>query len=40
MKSFEWQSKYNEYLIIGVFFLLFVIAVYYVFKKDRPEFEI
>ena len=37
VKTFEWQKAYNDYLIIGLFALLFVISLFYILKKDRPE---
>ena len=39
VKIFEWNTKYNEYMIIGAFGILFVIALYYVLKKEKPDHE-
>ena len=37
VKTFEWQKSYNDYAIIGLFALLFIISLFYILKKDRPE---
>ena len=36
---FEWKSAYNQYLIIALFGIMFIISLYYIFKKDNPEQE-
>ena len=35
MKMFNWKSSYTEYLIIGAFVMLFLISLYYIFKKEK-----
>jgi hypothetical protein len=37
IKNFEWRSKYNDYLIIGGFAVLFLISMIYLVKKDKDE---
>jgi hypothetical protein len=37
LQLFEWQSIYTSYIVIGIFVICFIIALYYVFKKENPE---
>jgi len=37
IKTFEWQKSYNDYIIIGIFGMLFLASLYYILKKDNPE---
>jgi len=39
IKTFVWKSQYNDYIVIGVFGLLFVIAIYYLVRKDHQHQE-
>lgn len=36
-KRFVWKSAYNEYAIITGFTILFIIALYYIIKKDKDQ---
>ena len=33
----EWNKKYTDYLTIGLFVMMFLVALYYVVKKDKPD---
>ena len=35
--QFEWKSHYNQYAMFGAFGLILIVALYYVFKKEKPE---
>lgn len=37
IKRFVWKSAYNEYAIIAGFAILFIVALYYILKKDKNE---
>ncbi len=37
IKTFEWKKNYNDYIIIGIFGMLFLASLYYILKKDNPE---
>ena len=37
VQTFEWQKKYNDYILLGIFGILFIIATIYIIKKDSPE---
>lgn len=37
IKRFVWKAKYNEYAIVLGFSILFVIALFYIFKKDKEQ---
>ena len=37
VKTFEWKKTYNDYILLGIFGLLFVISLIYILKKDNPE---
>lgn len=37
IKRFSWRSVYNEYLIIAGFIILFVVALFYIIKKEKHE---
>lgn len=37
IKTFEWNSAYNDYAIIGLFSVLFMISLYYILKREKPE---
>ncbi len=37
VKTFEWQKKYNDYLLLGLFGILFIISLIYILKSDNPE---
>ena len=37
IKTFEWQKSYNDYVIIGIFGILFMVSIYYILKKDNSE---
>jgi hypothetical protein len=37
IKTFEWKKSYSDYLIIGIFGILFLASLYYILKKDNPE---
>ena len=37
IKTFEWNKSYTDYLIIGLFGMLFLASLYYILKKDNPE---
>ncbi|MGV8140847.1 MAG: hypothetical protein ACP5NW_00225 [Candidatus Woesearchaeota archaeon] len=39
IKTFEWKKAYGDYMIIGIFGVLFLMSVYYILKKDNPEQE-
>jgi hypothetical protein len=39
IKTFEWNTNYNRYLIVIGFFILFVTAAYYLMKKDTSDKE-
>jgi hypothetical protein len=36
-KRFVWKSIYTQYAIIGTFALLFIVALYYIIKKDKQD---
>ncbi|MGV8087006.1 MAG: hypothetical protein ACP5N1_05215 [Candidatus Woesearchaeota archaeon] len=37
IKTFEWKKTYNDYLLLALFGVLFVISLVYILKKDNPE---
>ena len=37
VQSFEWQSSYNDYLIIFLFTSLFIGSLYYILKREKPD---
>ncbi|HYD03181.1 MAG TPA: hypothetical protein VEC16_02680 [Alphaproteobacteria bacterium] len=37
IKTFEWRRSYNDYLILGLFGILFAVTLYYILKKDNSE---
>jgi hypothetical protein len=36
IKTFEWKKSYGDYLIIGLFGVLFLASLFYILKKDNP----
>ena len=37
VQMFEWNTRYNEYIIIAAFGILFIIALFYVLKKEKTR---
>lgn len=37
LSRFNWKSDYTKYFIIGGFALLFIVALFYIIKKDKNE---
>jgi hypothetical protein len=37
LKTFEWKRAYTDYAIIGVFAILFLIALYYLIHRDSSD---
>jgi hypothetical protein len=37
VKTFEWKKKYNDYVLLGIFGILFITSLIYILKKDNPE---
>jgi hypothetical protein len=37
IKTFEWRKFYGDYIIIGLFGILFIASLYYILKKDDSE---
>jgi len=38
IKTFHWKKEYMDYVIIGGFVAIFLVSLYYIFKKDK-EYE-
>ncbi|GIU69569.1 MAG: hypothetical protein KatS3mg002_0805 [Candidatus Woesearchaeota archaeon] len=37
IKRFVWKEKYNEYIVVGVFVVLFFAALVYIIRRDKEQ---